>query len=301
MFIRSGMKLLFIFSMLFCISWQLTAQETKYVDSTAKVQSRKALKQREKNNVKVVPAPDLSDPAFIDYLPATLYLTSDDSINSNAFIRQNFTDQFVSLWEHPGRVYPASRVFAFRQKGKYFRACRMDARNSVFGELAVKGRMNLYYTRRLPQEAGLVEFVTTDPNSGGYRNFMIVQYQDRKRFEADYYYFITLEDDSLQCIPVNDYAEFAGRYLKDTPDAYKMMMEFAVRRGGVAKVVAPLIAAGVVAATMLTTSLQAGLLVSAPFIAGGMGYSIWRKKKGYAKPGPEEMAGVIRAYNSGYE
>ncbi len=301
MFIKSGIKLLVIFSMLIFVPWQLTAQETKHNDSTANHQSRKARKHNRKSEGKVIPAPELSDPAFIDYLPATLFLSPDDSLDANAFMRRNFTDQFVSLWEYPGRLYPASRVFAFRQEGKYYRACRIDARNSVFGELVVKGKMSLYYARRLPQEAGLVEFITTDPNSSGYRNFMIVQYEDRKRFEADYYYFVTFEDDSLQCIPVKDYADFAERYLKNAPGAHKMMMEFAARRGGAAKVAAPLIAAGVVTATLFTSSLQAGLLVSAPFIAGGMGYAIWRKKKGYAKPDPEEMAGVIRAYNSVYK
>ncbi|MGV8112536.1 MAG: hypothetical protein AB2L17_06480 [Lentimicrobium sp.] len=301
MFIKSGIRLLAVFLMLIFIPWQLTAQETKHNDSTAKHQSQKARKQNRKNEGKVIPAPDLTDPAFIDYLPATLYMTPDDSINTYAYLRRNFTDQFVSLWGHPGRVYPASRIFAIRQNGKYYRACRMDARNSVFGEQVVKGKMNLYYTRRLPQEAGLLEFITTDPNSGGYRNFMILQYEGRKRFEADYYYFVTFEDDSLQCFPINDFAEFAGRYLKDAPEAYNRMMGFASKRGGAAKVAAPLIAAGVVTATLFTTSLQAGLLVSAPFIAGGMGYAIWRKKKGYAKPDPEDMAGVIRAYNSVYK
>lgn len=259
--------------------------------------SRRELRKEQKEANKIVPAPELTDPPFIDYTTSTVYITVNDSISEDATIRRNFTDQFISVWSEPGRIYPASKIFGIKQQGKYFRAGKIDPRNSVFGEQIVKGKINLYYTRRLPQEAGLVEMISTDPKNTGYRNFMIMEYEDRARYESDFYYFITLASDSLKTIPVTDYAQTAELYLKDVPEAYNMLMDFAKKRKSATKFVAPIMASSLIVAVLAAPTLGTGLLISAPVIGAGMGYSIYRKKHGLAKPMPDDMARIFSLYN----
>lgn len=261
-------------------------------------ETRKEKKQREKRAETITPAQVLTDPAFIDFTKATIYLSPGNSLDEQACLRSNFTDQFVSVWQNPGRIYPASLIYGFSQDGKYYRACKFDPRNSVFGELIVKGKMNLYYCRKLPQEAGLIEFISMDPKNQGYRNFMIVKYEVRARYANDYYYFITLSGDSLNPIPVKDFAQFADEYLKKSPEAYKMMMPYGKKKTLIQKAIAPVIAGLVCVAAISAGSIESGILISSPFIVGGVVYYQLKKKKAPFHPDPDKMAEIIRLYNS---
>lgn len=246
---------------------------------------------------KIEQAPDLSDPAFIDYLDAEVYTSPDDSMSAKCYLRRNFTDQYLSVWEHPGRIYPASLIFGFRQNGSYYRACRMDAMNSVFGEQIVKGRMSLYYCRKLPQEAGLIEFVSSDPGNQSYRNFMIIQDQNKARYANDFYYFVTLATDSLNPVPVNNFPDFADKFLKDSPGAYREMMKYGTRKTLLQKAMFPALAVTTGIMVMASGSIGKSMLITAPFIAGGLTYSILHKKMGSRRPDPNAMARIIEMYN----
>lgn len=287
-----------IISNLLLLSVLSTAAQFNSDSLPQKENSRKETqKQKNQNKIVVIP-PDLSDPPFINYLPSTLFITHYDSTSVSATIRRNFTDQFISVWDEPGRIYPSSKIFGITQQGKYYRSCKIDPRNSIFGELIVKGKINLYFARKLPQEAGLIEMISTDPKNTGYRNFMIMEYEDKARFESDFYFFITLENDSLRSIPINDYAEVAELYLKEVPEAYNLMLGFAKKRKSATRIVAPLMASALIVAVLAAPTLEVGLLVSAPVIGSGIAYSIYRKKKGLSKPMPEDMAKIFSLFNS---
>jgi len=90
--------------------------------------------------------PDADDSfiPFIDYKPAVIWNTPTDSIHDYCYIRRNFTDQMVSVWNHPKRLYPASRIYALEMDGKYYRAVKVSPENYVFAELMVSGPMNLF-------------------------------------------------------------------------------------------------------------------------------------------------------------
>lgn len=246
----------------------------------------------------VVPQPELTDPAFIDYSMAEIYLSADHAITENAYLRRNFTDQFISVWQNPGRIYPASLIYGFSQEGKYYRACKFDGRNSIFGEQVVRGDMSLYYCRKLPQEAGLIEFISMDPHNQGYRNFMIATYKDRARFENDYYYFVTLASDSLTPVPIKDLTMFNENYLKHSPDAFRMMKQFDKKKNTLQRILAPVITGLVCVAAISAGSVESGILISSPLIVGGVAYNLVKKKKAPSRPDPNRMAEIIRLYNN---
>ncbi len=273
----------------------LPAQESRGKERPAKAQTRK---QSDKKKRDVVVAPDLTDPAMIDYRTATIYMTPEDSLEANAYLRSNFTDQFLSHYDFPGRIFPASRIFGFKQAGKYYRACRFDERNAVFGELLVKGEMSLYFCRKLPQEAGLIEFISSDPSNRGYRNFMIQKYRDRARFANDYYYFVVMQDDSLNPVPIKDAAEFSEKFLKEKPHASFLMNRFIHAKTSARAILAPAAVVVACVAVVLSGSIEEGLLISSPFIAGGLIYYLANRKKTGKIPSPEIMAEIVRLYNS---
>jgi len=289
----------------FCIAFYLILTSLigpgygQHADSAARViEPVKSGKHKKIKEKPAILSPDLSDPAFIDYTDAIIYLSPEESINELAYLRTNFTDQFISVWENPGRIYPASRIFAFSQESRYFRACRFDEQNAVFGQRIVKGEMNLYCCRKQPLEAGLTEFITTDPNNQGYRNFMINRYEGRARFANDFYYFIVMENDSVNPVPVKDIVDFANNYLFDSPEAYAMMMKFDKKKTMFRKLVAPVIVGVIGLATISAGSLRTGLLISSPFIAGGMIYFLLNRDKKGKRPSPEKMMEIVRLYNN---
>lgn len=292
-------KAFLLFALSLLIPGFLPAQETDSTKHATSIESRREARRNKKNQKPVVVVPsDLYDAPFVDYYPATIFLSLDDSLEEAAYLRENFTDQFISVWENPSRIYPASMIYGFRQNGKYYRSSSFDARNHVFGELIVKGKMNLYYTRKLPQEGGIIEFISTDPKNSSYRNFMIVTYGDRVRYANDYYFFVTLESDSTKAIPVHNLKEFADNHLTNSPEAYKMMMKFTKKRSTASRIIPPVIAAATLAALLAAPSVEAGLLISSPVIAGGIAYYFIRRSKGMLSPDPSEMAKIIMQYNS---
>ncbi len=292
------MRKVFLLAILLMVFYDISNAQN--ADSTA-VMSKRELRREARKNKKaakhIVPAPDLSDTPFVDYSPAIIYMTPSDSISDAAYLRNNFTDQFISVWEKPSRIYPASIIHGFSQDGKYYRSCSFDKHNHVFGEQIVKGRINLYYARRLPQTAGLIEFISADPKKSDYRNYMIVQYEDSPRYSNDFYYFITLENDSLETIPVNDFKQFADDYLKSVPEAHQLLMNHVTKKNFMNKVLPPTIAILTFAIVVSSDNLSRGLLVSSPVIAGGVIHYLIRRKRGKLPPTPDEMAGIIMLYN----
>ncbi len=275
---------------------QVSESPVSKSDSLKEVRKdRRHKKDREKEPL---PPVDLSEPAFVDYTKSTIYMSPYDSLGEHSYIRRNFTDQFVSVWQNPGRIYPASMIFGISQGGKYYRSCKFDSRNAVFGEQIVKGKMSLYYCRKLPQEAGLLEFISVDPGNSGYRNFMIMEYRDKARYMNDYYYFVTLEGDSLNPIPVNDFAQFANDYLKNSPEAYSLIMKYDKKKSKLQRVIAPVIAGLVCVALVSAGSIEKGILISSVFIAGGGIYYLVKFKKKPSRPQPSNMAEIIELYNN---
>ena len=270
--------------------------ESKSNDST--IQQPQVKKQKgKKNKNQIQPAPELTSPTFIDYKKAVIYQTPDAIVSDFAYLRRNFTDQFISVWQNPGRIYPASRIYAFTMDEKYYRSCRYDAKNYIFGEQIVKGKMNLYYCRKLPQDAGLIEFVSSDPGNQAYRNNMIVIDETRPRFENDYYYFVSLSHDSLNSIPVKDFKAFADQYLKSSPDAYQMMLQYGKNKMLFQKILVPAIVTVVGILVFTSPTVDQGILISSPFIAGGIAYYLLKRKKEPARPDPDKMAEIVRLYN----
>ena len=135
-------------------------------DSTAQKESDKALTKH--------PDKDRNDIPFIDYKKAVIWTTKSDSVSDYVYIRKNFTDQMLSVWSHPKRLYPASRVYGVDMDGKHYRAVKVSSQNYVFAEQVVAGKMNLYMYRRIPQMNGWVEFQGYDSIHSGYRNNMII-------------------------------------------------------------------------------------------------------------------------------
>lgn len=272
--------------------------ETSESKSDSLKEARKEKRAKKDREKEPLPPVDLSEPAFIDYTETTIYMSPDDSLSEHAYLRRNFTDQFIAVWQNPGRIYPASMIYGISQDGKYYRTCKFDSRNAVFGEQIVKGRMSLYYCRKLPQEAGLVEFISADPGKPAYRNFMIVEYRDKARYMNDYYYFVTLEGDSLHPIPVADFTQFANDYLKTSPEAYNLMMAYDKKKSKLQRVIAPVIAGLVCVALVSAGSIEKGIMISSVFIAGGIVYYLVKLRKNPSRPQPVNMVEIIESYNN---
>ncbi|MHC1776841.1 MAG: hypothetical protein AB9834_15670 [Lentimicrobium sp.] len=272
--------------------------ETAVSKSDSLNESQKERKHRKDREKEPLPPVDLSEPAFIDYTEATIFMSPGDSLIEHAYLRRNFTDQFVSVWQNPGRIYPASMIYGISQDGKYYRTCKFDSRNAVFGEQIVKGKMSLYYCRKLPQEAGLVEFISVDPGNPGYRNFMIMEYRDKARYMNDYYYFVTLEGDSLHPVLVVDFAQFANDYLRNSPEACNLLMAYGKKKSKLQRVIAPVIVGLVCVAVVSAGSIEKGILISSVLIAGGGIYYLVKLRKKPSRPQPADMAKIIEVYNN---
>ncbi|MBK7171737.1 MAG: hypothetical protein IPH84_00595 [Bacteroidales bacterium] len=177
---------------------------------------------------KIIPDDDRDDIPFIDYQPAVIWTTSIDTLRDFAYIRKNFTDQLLSVWSVPGRYYPASRIYAAEIGGNYYRACKVSADNYVFAQQLVKGKMNLYAYRIIPQTNGWVEMVSHDPENGVYRNNMIIEIKGMRRYWKRFGYMVTLAQDSSTMISLSQETlkEFSEKYLKETPEAYTLASKF---------------------------------------------------------------------------
>lgn len=189
------------------------------VDSTGSVKD--SIKSSQK------PDADRNDIPFIDYKSAIIRNTLTDSVCDYAYIRKNFTDQMISVWSHPKRLYPASRIYGIEMDGKHYRAVKVSSQNYVFAEQLVEGEMDLYIYRKIPQVNGWIEFVGYDSLNSSYRNNMIIE-QHETRGKQDYFgYFISTGDDTLKPVSASKMQLFADTYLSDTPEAKALAMKFA--------------------------------------------------------------------------
>jgi preprotein translocase subunit Sss1 len=173
------------------------------------------------------PDADRNDIPFIDYKPAIILNTPTDSVCDYAYIRKNFTDQMVSVWSHPKRLYPASRIYGIDMDGKHYRSVKVAYQNYVFAEQLIKGEMDLYMYRKIPQVNGWVEFVGHDSLHTGYRNNMIIEQHEIRGKQNYFGYYISIGDDTLRAVSASKMQLFADTYLKDAPVAKAMAMKFA--------------------------------------------------------------------------
>ena len=176
----------------------------------------------------VKPDADRDDIPFIDYQPGVITGSNGDTVQDNLYLRKNFTDQLVSVWSHPRRYYPASRVFSVSVGENYYRTAKVSQDNYVFVQQMVKGKMNLYIYRKIPQTNGWVELVSADPQNPGYRNNMIVEVRGNRGKRQTFGFYISLENDTNRLISIKDteMEAFATNYLSGTPLAYAEAMKF---------------------------------------------------------------------------
>ena len=181
-----------------------------------------------KSDTTVKPDADRDDIPFIDYRPAIIWTSSKDTIHEYGYIRKNFTDQLLSIWNPPRRLYPASRIYAVSLDGNYYRTLKVSKQNYVFAQRMVKGNMSLYMYRKIPQTSGWIEFVSADANNPGYTNYMIVEENGRRGSWNQYGYYISIVKDTSALIPVQQSTmnSFALDYLSDTPLAQKEAFKF---------------------------------------------------------------------------
>ena len=215
------------------------------------------------------PDKDRNDIPFIDYKKAVIWTSRTDTVSDYVYIRKNFTDQMLSVWSHPKRLYPASRVYGVDMEGKRYRAVKVSSQNYVFAEQVVEGRMNLYMYRRIPQMNGWVEFQGYDSIHSGYRNNMIIE-QEGMRSKQNYFgYFISIGDDTLRPVTTNKMRAFADTYLMDTPRAYAKALKYVQNNNNkAAKVaIASLMSVGIIG---LTTSHGGGLIFLLGFPAAAL-------------------------------
>lgn len=176
--------------------------------------------------VSLKPDADRNDIPFIDYKQAVIWNSPTDSICDFAYIRKNFTDQLVSVWNHPRRLYPASRIYAISIDGKYYRSVKVSEANYVFAEKMVNGGMDLYVYRKIPQVYGWVEFVGHDTTGNVYHNNMIIE-NETGRSKKDYFgYYISLNTDTLHPVSQKTLKAFSDKYLAETPAARAIAAKF---------------------------------------------------------------------------
>ena len=173
-----------------------------------------------------VPDATQTDIPFIDYKLAVIWNTPTDSVCDYAYIRRNFTDQLISIWSNPRRLYPASRIYAVDMDGKHYRAVRVSAQNYVFAEKIVDGEMDLYLYQIIPQLNGWVEFVGKDFTGQVYHNNMIYDNRVTKGKQQKYGYFFTIGNDSLKPLSASSLQKFSDAYLFSTPAAKAIAEKF---------------------------------------------------------------------------
>ncbi len=177
-------------------------------------------------NANAQPDTDRNDIPFIDYKQAVIWNTPTDSVCDYAYIRKNFTDQMVSVWNNPKHLYPASRVYSVVIDDKFYRAVRVSEANYVFAEKIVSGEMDLYIYRKIPQFNGWIEYVGQDANGNVYHNNMIIE-NENGRSKKDYFsYFISLNSDTLHPVSATTLNTFSDTYLIDTPEAKALATRF---------------------------------------------------------------------------
>ena len=176
------------------------------------------------------PAPDADrdDIPFIDFKVGIIWLTANDTIHNYCYIRKNFTDQLVEVWNPPGRFYPASRIYGAEIDGSFYKAVKIAPSEYIFAQRVVSGPMDFYLYRKIPQTNGYVEMQSSDINNPGYTNHMIIEADGMRGKRETYGYFISVGADTSALIPVSgtDLGKFASDFLRNTPMAYKEAMKY---------------------------------------------------------------------------
>lgn len=209
------------------------------------------------------PDADRDDIPFIDYKPGVIWNTKFDSVCDGAYIRKNFTDQMVSVWSHPGRLYPASRIYGVDIDGKHYRAVKVSNQNYVFAEQLVKGKMNLYSYRKISQTNGWVEF--RGYLHSGYRNNMIIEDKETRGVKNNFGYYISFDDDSLRLVSTSKFKTFVDNYLSDTPETKAIASKFAGKNSNKQNKIA---VAGLMTIGIVGLALTGGTGASLIFLAG---------------------------------
>jgi len=177
-------------------------------------------------NTSVKPDAGQSDVPFIDYKPAVIWNSPTDSYKDYAYIRRNFTDQLVSVWNYPKRLYPASHIYAIDMDGKHYRAVKVSEQNYVFAEKMIEGEMDLYLFRKIPQVNGWIEVVGQDSAGKVYHNNMIVENKTTSGKQEYFGYFFSKGSDTLKPVSNATIKLFAETYLTNTPKAYSIANKF---------------------------------------------------------------------------
>ena len=175
----------------------------------------------------VNPNPDLYKDEFIICRPAKVFINYKIASNEMVSLRRNFTDQILQTCPGP-KFYPASRIWGFNQDNKYYRSGNTFDKNYVFAERVVTGKLSLFYCRNVPNNIGEIELRGTDSDGEPYRNRMIIEDVNTKRYQNDFSYFLSPLMDSTQMILVNNsnIGDVAKKYLRDSRPAYQDAMQY---------------------------------------------------------------------------
>ncbi len=235
-------------------------------------------------------SPDTRRPdiPFIDYAPAVIFLSSNDSIEDHAYIRRNFTDQMVSVWSKPGRYYPASKIYGLRMNGKFYRSIMVNPVEFVFAEKAVSGNMNLYIYPKIPQVNGWVECFS----SGGYTNNMIIE-NENMGSKLSYGYLITLEPNANTFISADDIRVFTEKYLDSLPETRKLTSPYLKMNNykNKKKILAVAMLAGAAGTAFVDSDIKWVFLAGFPAAAA---LTFINRKH---IPGWEDMVKIVNSYN----
>lgn len=208
---------------------------------------------------------DVADYPFIDYKWSTIWNTPADTFSDYCYIRRNFTDQMVSAWTYPNRLYPASRIYGLSMDGKFYKSAKVSPGNFVFAEKKVTGKMNLFIYRKIPQANGWVEFIGFDSLQSGYKNNMIIENKNNWGKREYFGYFISMDDNVLVPVTVSGLKTFADTYLSKTPQAYAMAMKFANQKMTKTKKIAVI---GLMSLGMIGLAITGESAASYIFLAG---------------------------------
>ena len=237
---------------------------------------------------------DQNDIPFIDYKPAVIWNSPTDSVCDYAYIRRNFTDQLVSVWSHPKRIYPASRIYAIDLDGKHYRAVKVSEQNYVFAEKMVEGEMDLYLYRKIPQLNGWIEFTGHDTEGRPYRNNMIIENSVTKGKQESFGYFFSLGSDTLKPVSASTLQKFSDAYLNDTPGAKALAAKFTGKNKNKSRkiVIIGLMAVGFIGLAT-TGESAASLIFLAGFPAAGLVAYLNRPQTLHW----DDMVEIVRTYN----
>lgn len=155
---------------------------------------------------------------FRDFRSTVVYLNERDSVTHYTYIQRYFTDQFLEIYDSE-KILPASRINGFYRDGKYFRAAKVSENNYVFAERNINGYITLYSCDRI-YSIGEIDYRSDDTRNPIYQNRQLVLDADRRKIKSQNYdYFITLDFNSAEILPVDIYS-FGDTYLKPCKEAY---------------------------------------------------------------------------------